>query len=90
MLKFKIPSSRRRANIIWSHENSSNKNKISETCCVSFVLHMGWLIIRPTTPSISLFQSNGETKGNANATNMLALPFLSKMQRKSAYMQTVL
>lgn len=52
--------------------------------------HMGWLIIRPTTPSVSLFQSNGETEGNANATNMLMLPFMSEMQRKSAYMQTVL
>lgn len=51
---------------------------------------MGWLIIRPTTPSVSLFQSNGETEGNANATNMLMLPFMSEMQRKSAYMQTVL
>lgn len=45
----------------WSHEKSSNKNKISETCCASFVLHMGWLIIRSTTPSMSLFQGVAST-----------------------------
>lgn len=45
----------------WSHEHSSNKNKISETCCASFVLRMGWLMIRHTTPGMSLVLGEAST-----------------------------
>lgn len=59
-----------------SHENSANNIKSLRLVVLP---HMGRVIIRPTTPIMSLFQSNGETEGNANATNMLTLPFMSEV-----------